>query len=56
MRANENRFISHFRILITFSVPFISNFYFLRSSVNGGVDFGVWGFCSTSTDVCSKKS
>ncbi|KLO11423.1 hypothetical protein SCHPADRAFT_855385 [Schizopora paradoxa] len=43
-------------ILITFSVPFISNFYFLRSSVNGGVDFGVWGFCTTSTDVCSKKS
>jgi len=44
-------------MLITFSVPFISNFYFLRSSIAGGVDFGVWGWCLTSgDDTCTKKS
>jgi len=43
-------------ILITFSVPFISNFYFLRSSIAGGVDFGVWGWCLMSNDTCSGKS
>jgi len=42
--------------LITFSVPFISDFYFLRSSTSGGTDFGVWGWCLVDGTVCSKKT
>lgn len=44
------------RVLITFSVPFVSDFYFLRSSIAGGTDFGVWGWCLEDGSVCSKKT
>ncbi|RDX57186.1 hypothetical protein OH76DRAFT_1394969 [Lentinus brumalis] len=35
-------------ILVTFSVPVIDDFYFLRSSALGGVRFGVLGYCVES--------
>jgi len=43
-------------VLITFSVPFVSDFYFLRASVPGdSVRFGIWGFCFQSSGFCSNK-
>ncbi|TDL20759.1 hypothetical protein BD410DRAFT_790408 [Rickenella mellea] len=38
--------------LITFSVPFISNFYFLWTSEAGGVRFGIWGWCLDNAHTC----
>ena len=42
-------------VLVIFSVPFIRVFYFLRSSVEGGVRFGLLGFCTELADICSPK-
>jgi len=39
--------------LITFSVPFVSSFYFLHSDVAGGVKYGVWGWCLDNGLECS---
>ncbi|EPQ52581.1 hypothetical protein GLOTRDRAFT_131813 [Gloeophyllum trabeum ATCC 11539] len=39
-------------ILITFSVPFVSSFYFLHSSIAGGVRFGLWGWCLDDDTLC----
>ncbi|KDQ53165.1 hypothetical protein JAAARDRAFT_436867 [Jaapia argillacea MUCL 33604] len=41
-------------ILTTFSTPFVSPFYFLHSSVDGGVRFGGWGWCMDS-GACSSR-
>ncbi|CAL1717176.1 unnamed protein product [Somion occarium] len=41
--------------LVTFSVPFISSFYFLHSSVAGGIKYGIWGWCLDVDDSCSPK-
>ncbi|KAL4243304.1 hypothetical protein ABKN59_011300 [Abortiporus biennis] len=41
--------------LITFSVPFISSFYFLRTSQFGGMKFGMWGWCYDLSGLCSPK-
>ncbi|OBZ66230.1 hypothetical protein A0H81_13729 [Grifola frondosa] len=42
-------------VLVTFSVPFISIFYFLKTSAAGTVTFGIWGFCVDITGVCTQK-
>ncbi|KZT23072.1 hypothetical protein NEOLEDRAFT_1136930 [Neolentinus lepideus HHB14362 ss-1] len=39
-------------ILVTFSVPFVSSFYFLHSSISGGVKFGIWGWCLDDDTLC----
>ena len=42
-------------VLVIFSAPFIRVFYFLRTSADGGVRFGVLGFCYDATGICSAK-
>ncbi|RPD60168.1 hypothetical protein L226DRAFT_508472 [Lentinus tigrinus ALCF2SS1-7] len=42
-------------VLVIFSQPFIHVFYFLSTSAEGGLQFGVLGFCNVSTGVCSQK-
>jgi len=42
--------------LVTFSVPFISTFYFLQTNESGGVRFGLWGWCLTNGTLCSPKA
>lgn len=41
--------------LIVFSVPFISSFHFLHTTLYGGVKFGIWGWCFDLSGVCSTK-
>ncbi|TCD60908.1 hypothetical protein EIP91_009299 [Steccherinum ochraceum] len=41
--------------LTTFSVPFIKPFYFFHADVNGGVKYGIWGWCFDLTGQCSPK-
>ncbi|KAK7690421.1 hypothetical protein QCA50_005518 [Cerrena zonata] len=41
--------------LVTFSVPFIKPFYFLHSSVAGGITYGIWGWCLDVNGSCSPK-
>lgn len=43
------------RILTTFSAPFIQIFYFVHSSVDGGVKFGLWGWCLDVDGSCPVK-
>lgn len=45
-----------YRTLVTFSVPFISTFYFLQTDESGGVRFGLWGWCLTNGTLCSPKA
>ncbi|KAI1796899.1 hypothetical protein LXA43DRAFT_878862 [Ganoderma leucocontextum] len=42
-------------VLVTFSTPFIQQFYFLRSSAEGGIRFGVLGFCRVLTETCTRQ-
>ncbi|KAJ3557608.1 hypothetical protein NM688_g1387 [Phlebia brevispora] len=42
-------------ILVTFSMPFIHDFYFVHSSINGGIKFGLWGWCFDSDGSCTMK-
>jgi len=42
-------------VLTTFSVPFIKPFYFLHADINGGVTFGIWGWCFDLSGQCSPK-
>lgn len=43
--------------LTTFSIPFISAFYFLDTSIDGGVRFGIWGFCFDNDPLnCTPKN
>ncbi|KAI0649032.1 hypothetical protein C8Q79DRAFT_924404 [Trametes meyenii] len=42
-------------VLVTFSTPFTQIFYFLHSDINGGVKFGVFGFCLELRDFCTPK-
>ncbi|KXN84770.1 hypothetical protein AN958_12197 [Leucoagaricus sp. SymC.cos] len=41
--------------LTTFSLPFIPRLYFLWSSQDGGVRFGIWGWCREQRSMCSEK-
>ena len=43
------------RVLVTFSTPFIQQLYFLRSSAEGGIQYGVLGFCRELTDTCTRQ-
>ncbi|EMD33874.1 hypothetical protein CERSUDRAFT_117398 [Gelatoporia subvermispora B] len=43
-------------VLVTFSEPFISTFYFLRTDASGGVRFGLFGYCFEATGMCTPKS
>ena len=43
------------RVLVTFSTPFIQAFYFLRSSAEGGIRYGVLGFCRELTETCTRQ-
>ncbi|TFK74171.1 hypothetical protein BDN72DRAFT_722782, partial [Pluteus cervinus] len=47
-----SNFTFTFRILITFSMPLVPVLYFLYSSQDGGVRFGMWGWCLDSDGVC----
>ncbi|KAM5531795.1 hypothetical protein V8D89_014565 [Ganoderma adspersum] len=42
-------------VLVTFSTPFIQQFYFLRSSAEGGIRYGVLGFCRELTETCTRQ-
>ncbi|OSD06655.1 hypothetical protein PYCCODRAFT_1383799 [Trametes coccinea BRFM310] len=42
-------------VLVTFSTPFIQSLYFLRTDLDGGMSFGVFGFCFDLMQVCSGK-
>ncbi|THH31514.1 hypothetical protein EUX98_g2676 [Antrodiella citrinella] len=42
-------------VLTTFSVPFVKSFYFFRADINGGVTFGMWGWCFDLSGQCSPK-
>jgi len=37
-------------VLVTVSAPLIRPFYFLKSSADGGIKFGIWGYCA---ETCS---
>ncbi|PIL35488.1 hypothetical protein GSI_02216 [Ganoderma sinense ZZ0214-1] len=40
--ASQNLTTRSIRVLVTFSTPFIQQFYFLRSSAEGGIRYGAW--------------
>ncbi|KAH7915605.1 hypothetical protein BJ138DRAFT_1141266 [Hygrophoropsis aurantiaca] len=40
-------------LFTTFSVPLISTFYFIDADIDGGVRFGVWGWCYDSGGACT---
>jgi len=42
-------------VLPIFSVPFISQIYFLHASIFGGVKFGILGWCTTNDGICTPK-
>ncbi|KAI0775122.1 hypothetical protein BD413DRAFT_603117 [Trametes elegans] len=42
-------------VLVTFSTPFIQQFYFLHTNIIGGVKFGVFGFCLELQNICTSK-
>ncbi|KAF8583031.1 hypothetical protein K439DRAFT_1349836 [Ramaria rubella] len=43
-------------VLVTFSVPFVSSFYFLRATIPGDtIRFGIWGFCFQESGECTIK-
>ncbi|OCH84328.1 hypothetical protein OBBRIDRAFT_764430 [Obba rivulosa] len=42
-------------VLITFSEPFISAFYFLATDAAGGVRFGLLGYCLEAAGTCTPK-
>ncbi|KAI0325294.1 pali-domain-containing protein [Cubamyces sp. BRFM 1775] len=42
-------------VLVTFSTPFIKALYFLRTDSEGGVRFGLLGFCFDLLGICTPK-
>ena len=45
------------RVLVNFSVPFVSEFYFLSASFSGDtIRFGIWGFCHQQSGQCTSKT
>ncbi|KAI9000427.1 hypothetical protein BD414DRAFT_525974 [Trametes punicea] len=42
-------------VLVTFSAPFIQAFYFLRTNIDGGIKFGLFGFCQELAGTCTGK-